>query len=213
MLTTSVLAPSAQNRYVYYPDHLVRMPSLAGSFIQAFSSFLREPVFNGLFRSIFNEPRQPSRPDDLVDESIGSFLSRRLASPLVPDNIVSAVYHGIYAGDIYQLSARSLLPVAWQLEGRYGNLFKAYWAQLKGKGVLPVLEEDLPLLKQKSPISMHGQSVYTFIGGLQDLADAIVAALENNPEIKIRKETDVEKLTLENDESNLKVRLPIVLTV
>lgn len=189
------------------------MPSVGGSLFGSFSSFLREPVFNGLFRSIFNEPRQPSRPDDLVDESVGSFLSRRLGSSLVPDNIVSAVYHGIYAGDIYQLSARSLLPVAWELEGRYGTLAKAYWAQLRGKGALPLLEEDLPLLKQKSPISMTGQSVYTFTGGLQDLTDALVAALENNPEIEIRKETDVEKLTVEKDEPDVKVCLAVVLII
>lgn len=158
------------------------------------------------------EPRQPSRPDDLVDESVGSFLSRRLGSPFVADNIVSAVFHGVYAGDIYQLSVRSLLPVVWQLEGRYGTLFKAYWARLTGKGAVPLLEEDLPLLKQKSPISMKGQSVYTFIGGIQDLTGAIVAALENNPQIEIRKETSVEKLTLEEENPDLKVCLAVVLT-
>ena len=131
----------------------------------------------------------------------------------MPDNIVSAVYHGIYAGDIYQLSARSLLPVSWELEGRYGTLAKAYWAQVRRKGALPLLEEDLPLLKQKSPISMTGQSVYTFIGGLQDLTDALVAALGTNPEIEIRKETNVEKLTVEKDEPNVKVCLAVVLTI
>ena len=181
------------------------MPSAGGSLFETFSSFLSEPVFNGLFRSFFTEPWQPSRPDDLLDESVGSFLTRRLGSPLVADNIVSAVFHGVYAGDIYQLSARSLLPVVWQLEGRYGTLFKAYWAQLRGKGAVPSLEEDLPLLKQKSPISMKGQSVYTLIGGIEDLTGAIVTALDNSPNIEIRKETSVEKLTLEEEKPHLKV--------
>lgn len=159
------------------------------------------------------EPRQPKRPDDLVDESVGSFLSRRLGSSLVADNIVSAVFHGIYAGDIYQLSARSLLSLAWQSEGRYGTLFKGYFAHMTGKGAFSLLEEDVPLLKQKSPISMAGQSVYTFIGGIEDLTDAIVAALENNPQVEIRKETSVDQLTLEQDKLDLKVCLADVLII
>lgn len=189
------------------------MPALGQSPLEIFSSLLSEPVFNGIFRSIFMEPWQPSRPEDLIDESIGSFLSRRLGSPLFADNIVSAVFHGIYAGDIYQLSVRSLLPLAWQFEGRYGTLFKAYFAQLKGNGAMPSLEQDLALLKQQSPISMEGQSVYTFIGGIEDLTGAIAAALKNNPNIEIRKETSVAKLTLEEDKPDPKVCLAVLLII
>ena len=189
------------------------MPGPGGKLLEGFYSFMTEPLFKGFFRSVFMEAWQPSRPDDLADESVGSFLSRRLASSLVADNVVSAVFHGIYAGDIYQLSARSLLPLAWQNEGRYGSLFKSYLAHVRGKGEVPSLEEDLVLWKQKSPISMAGQSVYTFVGGIEDLTGAIVAALENNPNIEIRKETYVEKLTLDQDNLDSKVCLAVLLTI
>lgn len=187
------------------------MPGRRGSWAETLYLLIREPVFKGVFRALTTEYRRPSRPDDLVDESIGSFLSRRLGSPLIADNIASAVFHGVYAGDIYQLSARSLLQTAWEIEGRYGSLYKGYFAQLRGEAATPALEEDLALMKQKSPISMAGQSVYTFIGGIEDLTNSIVAALENNPNIEIRKETRVENLTLEQDKLDLKVCLTIVL--
>ena len=74
---------------------------------------------SGAFGMI-TEPMKPKRPDSMSDETVGSFLARRV-DKRVADNIVSAVFHGIYAGDINQLSAKTLLSMAWQLEGRYGN--------------------------------------------------------------------------------------------
>lgn len=185
------------------------MPGQGGSVLESLYSLISEPVFDDWFRSLIREPWQPPRPDDLLDESVGSFLSRRLGSPVVADNIVSAVFHGIYAGDIYRLSARSLLSQAWQYEGRYGNFFKAF---VRRGRLIPLLQEDLALFKQEDKgdsCSMAGQSVFTFIGGLEDLADTIVAALENNPNVEIRKETDVKELQLEKSELDLKVCLAV----
>lgn len=178
------------------------MPGPGGSPLETLYSLISEPVFDDLFQSILREWRQPSRPDDLWDESVGSFFSRRLGSSSVADNLVSAVFHGIYAGDIYQLSARSLLSQAWQYEGRYGTLFKAFWRR---RGVVPILQEDLALLQQKDTVSMAGQSVFSFMGGLQDLSDTIYNALESNSNVEIRKETDVKELKLEKSELDLKV--------
>lgn len=165
-----------------------------------------EPVFTDLFRSLLRESRQPPRPDDLFDESIGSFLSRRLGSSLVADNLVSAVYHGIFAGDIYQLSARSLLPQVWQNERQYGSLTQAHM-QATRKDLLLIPKEDVTLFRQVPKISMHGQSVFTFNGGVMTLARGISAALESNPNFEIRMETHVEKIELEKNEVNPKVRL------
>lgn len=36
--------------------------------------------------------------------------------------------HGIYAGDVYQLSARTLLPTAWQYEGKYEGILRGFAA-------------------------------------------------------------------------------------
>lgn len=58
---------------------------------------------------------------------------------------------------------------------------------------------------------MKGQSVYTLIGGIEDLTGAIVTALENNPNIEIRKEASVEKLTVEEEKPDLKVCQAVVL--
>jgi protoporphyrinogen/coproporphyrinogen III oxidase len=186
------------------------MPGPGTSLFSNLYSLVSEPVFDGLFPSILMEPLQPPRPDHLSDESIASFLSRRLGSPLLADNILSAVFHGIYAGDIHQLSARSLLSRAWQFERRYGSFFKAAWAQMRGGVAVPILKEDLTLLKERSTIAMENQSVFTFIGGIGELANAIVAELENNPNVEIRKETHVQQLKLENNTPDPKVRMPSI---
>lgn len=173
-------------------------------------TLVSEPLFDGLFPSLFMEPLQPPRPDHVLDESVASFLSRRLGSPLVADNIVSAVFHGIYAGDIHQLSARSLLSRAWQFEGRYGSFFKAAWAQMGGGGVVPMLEEDVTLLKETSSIAMENQSVFTLVGGIGELAQAMVIELANNPNVEIRTETHVEQLQLEQNTPDPKVWVPSI---
>lgn len=114
-------SPVATSRFLYYPDHLVRMPSGSGNiFVNAFHLFRAlwsEPIFNGVLPGLLGEIQQKGRPLSARDESVGDFLSRRF-SPELADNIASAVMHGIYAGDIYSLSARTLLPSLWFLETR-----------------------------------------------------------------------------------------------
>lgn len=111
----------ATNRFLYYPDHLVRMPSGYGNPItnifHLFSLLWSEPIFQGILPGLMNDIRSKHRSLSVRDESVGDFLSRRF-SPELADNIASAVMHGIYAGDIYNLSARTLLPHLWFLETR-----------------------------------------------------------------------------------------------
>ena len=204
LLTTSKKSLAAQNRFVYYPDHLVRMPSAGDSRMGILRSLISEPVFSGILGSISREWRQPSRPADLLDESVGSFLSRRLGSPTVANNLVSAIFHGIYAGNIYQLSARSLLPYLWQYEGHYGSITKTM-LQATIKGLALRSEEDVALMTQKSSISTVNQSVFTFLGGIETLAETIVTTLKKNPNVEIRTETHVKEVKLEKNEAKSKV--------
>ena len=90
-------------------------------------SIITEPVFEGLGLGALFEFQRPQRATwaqynnpEVDDESVASFLERRLGTPDVGNNIVSAVLHGIYAGDVNQLSARSLLPKLWYGESKRG---------------------------------------------------------------------------------------------
>lgn len=106
-------SPAARNRFVYYPDHLVKIPTPKKSIESIWNLFqeLRsEPLFDKLLSSMLLEPTKPPRPHSewQRDESIASFISRRF-HPKVADNLVSALAHGVYAGDIDQLSAQTIL--------------------------------------------------------------------------------------------------------
>lgn len=116
-------APAAKNRYVYYPDHLVRLPTLDNGILKTLYSLLTEPLLQGLPSSIVREGAVPRRPDSLEDESLGSFFVRRF-SRQVADNIVSAFVHGVYAGDIEKLSVKSIMPQLWHAEGKHGSMVR-----------------------------------------------------------------------------------------
>ena len=116
-------SPAAKNRYIYYPDHLVRLPTLDTGKLEILYTVLTEPLYQGLPLSAAREIAVPKRPDSLEDESIRSFFSRRF-SPEVADNNVSAFVHGVYAGDTEKLSIKSIMPQLWHAEGKYGSIVK-----------------------------------------------------------------------------------------
>jgi protoporphyrinogen oxidase len=66
---------------------------------------------------ILRESSIGPRPRHIQDESVGDFIMRRTGgNRAIADRFVSAVLHGIYAGDVWQLSMASLLPGPWYME-------------------------------------------------------------------------------------------------
>lgn len=88
---------------------------LLSTILDALKTLFTEPIFKGTVMSILKEPAVDVRSDLRKDESIGDFFSRRFG-PKVADNFLSAILHGVYAGDIYKLSADSILGVARLIE-------------------------------------------------------------------------------------------------
>ena len=108
-----VITPSnaVKKRYLYRKGKLQVLPYnlsslLTSPFIKKFSCFLRE---------------WKAFPSILEDESIYSFITRRLGSG-VAELFVDPLVSGIYAGDIHQLSVRSCFPYLFNLEKKYGSL-------------------------------------------------------------------------------------------
>lgn len=191
---------------MYYPDHLVRI-SIAGMSPLKIYTLLSEPLFNGFVPGLISELFKPRRDENLLDESVGSFFSRRYGSA-VADNLVSAVVHGIYAGDIYQLSMRAIFPSIWMLESRYGSITRGAVTKII-EGLYPALEEDLSLtIKQSAKINVNDMSAFTFVGGIGELSQALETYLENAPNVKIRRETKVEQIKLLKETSGTKVYKP-----
>ncbi|OBA14207.1 uncharacterized protein OGAPODRAFT_40325, partial [Ogataea polymorpha] len=96
----------------------------------SFSSFLRflfDPLGKGVLFGLLKEPfvRSKSTPDETVEQ----FVSRRF-NKSVSDNVVSAIMHGIYAGDVSQLSAVSVLSRLVDIERQHGSIVRYGVSQL-----------------------------------------------------------------------------------
>ncbi len=107
---------------------------------------------------LLTEPFMPKGTPD--DESIGDFLERRIGKEAV-EYLVDPIFSGIYAGDIYQMSKKFILPKLDRYEQEFGSLL---WGAIRSK-------KD-----KKSVQSM----VLTFREGIQQLTNAITDQLSQH---------------------------------
>ena len=234
ILTTSKDAPAARNRFIYYPNQIVRMPHPSDGLLSIGRTLLTHEVFSGLSSSIYNDlMSSPGRPASLQDESVGDFISRRF-HPSLADNLVSAVLHGIYAGDIYSLSAKSLLPTLWEAEALGKDLGSVLWGlwDMRSKGSYQ-LRTDVDLVAKlqrgyhkKNGSSVGGESaaqvqlasgiknssVFTLRGGLGQLSDELVKALKSHKNVTIRTNCYVQKISqvVDKEQNEIKVNSDIL---
>ncbi|KAM3508454.1 hypothetical protein MY10362_001185 [Beauveria mimosiformis] len=101
--------PKDLPRYLYYPDHLVKMPPDASVFDCLTESLFRECIWGALGTAASwvtgrHRGRLPAQ-----DLSVADWLRLITSDSAVGNNLVSAMIHGIYGGDIERLSARSVL--------------------------------------------------------------------------------------------------------
>jgi oxygen-dependent protoporphyrinogen oxidase len=202
VLYTQKSDPGAKNRFIYYPDRLNRLPSSVPSLAEVFALW-RTGILSGI-AGLLTEPMRRKRPTSMTDETVGSFLSRRV-DKRIANNIVSAVFHGIWAGDIHQLSAKTLLGQAWQLEGRYGNALGGYYRmQNEDQGDdLVVLAHPWDLeqtrrindeidLEPGFEKKLKGCSHFTFKEGIQTLYRGLQKAVEDKGNVEIRTEAPIQ---------------------
>jgi oxygen-dependent protoporphyrinogen oxidase len=222
----SKFSPVGQNRFIYYPDHLVRMPGPGADIFDQLWSVLTEPVFKGVIKGIFGEVARPPPERSLEDESVASFLNRRLGNTKVSENIVSAVLHGIYAGDINKLSAKSLLPWVWEAERQFGSvgdlLYNSWTGRRQGAFSKLICPRDIALLKDlhKNPHmaanveAMKPISVWSFENGISTLTDALAKSLDADPRVQIKQNHAITKLAYDGNANtiNVSTRLVIALT-
>ncbi|QSZ33754.1 hypothetical protein DSL72_005325 [Monilinia vaccinii-corymbosi] len=208
VIKTGKMSAAALNRFIYYPDRLVCMPEPSQGIYTMGWKILTEPVFEGFYKMIF-EYKRPRRPLNLEDESVGSFLARRTGGSDIPNNLVSAVFHGIYGGDIYKLSARSITPSQWGMEGAYGSI-SAGMSQMR-KFQYGTAEDAEMENKEKSLFTdneraiVKDTSVYTFRRGLGTLSDALASSLRNNPNVKIKLGEYVENVEYDGQSQGVKI--------
>lgn len=185
-------------------------------FVQTWE-LLSEPVFKGLIPGFLGEYWRPARASNIEDESVGSFLERRFGNSDIIDNIASALLHGIYAGDIYQLSAKSLFPLLWEAERRSGSLMKwslDRFSNDKAKASSLVQRRDFDLLMEMKKDQdlleftrdLAPMSLWSFPDGITTLSDALADALKANPKVTVKMNEELMTVALDESTNHAKVR-------
>ncbi|KPV75571.1 uncharacterized protein RHOBADRAFT_53536 [Rhodotorula graminis WP1] len=120
-------APSARNRYLYTPPTLTLLPS---SLLSTLKAIFTTPLIRRILPSLLLEPFRPRSPlhdakdPGAADESVDGFFARRFGRTLA-DDMLSAMIHGIYAGDSRRLSVRAVFPQLWDAEREWGSVVLA----------------------------------------------------------------------------------------
>ncbi|KAF9956672.1 hypothetical protein BGZ65_002519 [Modicella reniformis] len=179
-------SPAAKNRFIYAHKKLHMLPtSLAGA--------LTHPLLAA---------KLPRAGLDLIkggsgqeDESIESFVNRRFGKGF-SDDLISAMVHGIYAGDLSKLSVRSTFGILYHLEKDYGSVILG---MLMGGGAVETpwdrtLKENIMAKMPELKTFVDKTSIYSFTDGLEDLSKALEQDLVESGRVNIRKESWVEKL-------------------
>lgn len=220
VVATSKKSQSFLGRYIYYPDHLVRLPApTQGNKLGDLWSVLRtiwsEPVFQTFLGSLFLEPLKAPR-DYIKDESVSRFVSRRW-HPVIADNLVSALYHGVYAGDVDKLSAQTLLGPYWDLEMRGDGITAPMLEMIRSQTKFMYMDDCLAITtlsnnldKEKWKVlarQLKEAGVITFKRGLGQLVEALEASLKKSGKVEILTNTRVTGVSLREKDSDLEVRL------
>ncbi|KAK6582328.1 hypothetical protein PZA11_004736 [Diplocarpon coronariae] len=212
MLITRNNSVAHENRFVYYPDRLIKMPGPGQNVLEMLWRTLTEPVFKGLYSALWTEWSRDSRAKDLDDESVGSFLARRLGAEDLGNNIVSAVLHGIYAGDIYQLSMKSLMPMLWHMEGMEGSLagamskYNLHNLKLASKRDVSLHNEVFPKISVSIADALRGASVYSFKEGIGSLSVALEKSLKANPNVEFKLGAGVSSVEYDGESDGVKIQ-------
>ncbi len=173
--------PDQKNTYVLHKDELVGLPDglammIPGKVMPMLTTRLLSPLQKLRIALDF---LLPTRKDD-EDESIGSFISRRMGRATY-ENLIEPLMSGIYAGDGDKLSLQATFPFLRDFEIKYGSL---------ARGAMKMYAA-----RQKSQKQTGSRSVFrTPTTGLAEITEALVNYLEENA-ANIQLNTPVSQIT------------------
>jgi len=128
---------------------------------------------------------------DRSDESIESFVTRRLGAEVL-SRIVQPLVGGIYTGDCAKLSMAATMSQFQNMEREDGSLWSA---------TLRRRREGIDTTERNSAGARYEQ-FRSFPGGIQELIDALAAALPDGSIHTGRAVSEVRKVDIQDDPSN-----------
>ncbi|ODV71462.1 oxygen-dependent protoporphyrinogen oxidase [Cyberlindnera jadinii NRRL Y-1542] len=189
----------ANRKYLLSSETLLQVPNSFKTLIR----FLRNPLGKGLIQGALKEPFVKASSKD--DESVRSFLTRRFGHAL-PDNVLSAVFHGIYAGDIDKLSAKSTLKSMFNSEKKYGSIIRSIFNKKDKPSTSSLLSDYQERFKPEGYSVLELSKflknfpMITMTDGLSTLPLSIAKALEAQPNVCFKLNTDVNSLAIDSNQ-------------
>ncbi|CAN8098950.1 unnamed protein product [Discula destructiva] len=195
-------------------------------FLANFWLFMTEPVFTGALPAAWSlyskdadagrrflktraEKSTSERTQDALskrhaiadhpDVSVGEFLQHATGRSDVVNNMVSALFHGIWGGDIWKLSAAetNMQNVFFQLQ-HWGMVFQPVKDHdyESGKDLVARNPKVLEIMEQYGPDCAY----IGFHDGFSTLSDAVADALKSNPNVTLKTGTPVTTVRYESAE-------------
>ena len=181
---------TAEDRYFKHQNQLVlvKTPKSWIGKIRAVvggHQLIRKSVMGGLKFIAF--PRWG--PKDMQDESIGSFMGR-MTNETCKNVLLSAIVHGVYAGDIDRLSMRS-------------TFFKPFWKMyLARRLLLKPPNDDAPVAYEMKANMNPGvlktaldSIMYTFPDGTETLPRRLFERLQNDGRVTMKLDSSVQAIS------------------
>ena len=147
--------PAAKNRFLLdtKTSELIKLPTSLPSLLTS-----RHPLVSHLLPSVLKEPFRRRPSSDMKDESLDSFVNRRLGPGVA--HMLSAMIHGIYAASSKDLSVRSGMGVLWDAESKWGSVVLGMFGGTKSKAEKAAEQKDWDELgalgKEREKWSLYG---------------------------------------------------------
>lgn len=214
-------SPAARDRWLYYPDHLCHVPHPSQGVLKILQTILTEEAFKGYVWDAATEVLKEGRTTPIEDESVGEFFSRRVNKRMV-DQVLSGVLHGIYAGDAYQLSAKSLMPELWYGEKEHTSIIQGMTA-FKEQELMREDDMDLVVYLAHRAMALHSgkdkairaqadletklnnASVFTLKRGLQSMTERMESLLNMAENVTFKTGTPVSSLKYDQETQKIEV--------
>lgn len=172
-----------------------------------FWGILKEPFVKKRGDKVESGDESVKSTDKLVqstDESIESFFLRRFGNKILTSKVLSAILHGVYAGDVAKLSVNSILPQLPQMEKESGSIVRSVMNKVFTKRAPLKLPSELEYYEATiSPqahfadlsIDLKKYPMMKLASGLQKFPLELAKFLKSTGKVKIH--TDVVLLTVD----------------
>lgn len=177
-----VLPKTSKANQKYLMNAEKRLVKVPDDFKSAVNFFANTSLITG--ELILGMAKEPWVKALTTDESVEDFFSRRFGSKVLPNQVLSAVLHGIYAGDISKLSVKSILPSLVELEKESGSILRAVLLKVssskKEKALNPILKQYEELISPKADLLALSNELKAYpMIKLKDGLQILPLAIEN----------------------------------